>query len=176
MNAGQVGVPEHNVERVQQIVVTEKFAVTRRSRRQPEGSKSFVHVADVKEVKGAKPAPLKDVEHLPFREPTQITLNVDSAQGGIVVEGDKFNLSGVVSNTKELLDMYVLVNDQKVFFKSASNAEGDALRMKFSTDFPLKEGNNNVLIVAREGPEFASRKSLVIRRRPAAVAQKLANP
>jgi carboxyl-terminal processing protease len=48
--------------------------------------------------------------------------------------------------------------------------------MKFSTDFPLKEGNNNVLIVAREGPEFASRKSLVIRRRPAAVAQKLANP
>jgi len=141
-----------------------------------KGRFAFVHVADVKEVKGSKPAPLKDVEHLPFREPTQIALNVDSAQGGIVVEGDKFNLSGVVSNTKELLDMYVLVNDQKVFFKSASNAEGDALRMKFSTDFPLKEGNNNVLIVAREGPEFASRKSLVIRRRPPSVAQKLANP
>ncbi len=141
-----------------------------------KGRFAFVHAADVKEVKGAKPAPLKDVEHLPFREPAQITLNVDSAQGGIVVEGDKFNLSGVVTNTKELLDMYVLVNDQKVFFKSASNAEGDALRMKFSTDFPLKEGNNNVLIVAREGPEFASRKSLVIRRRPPSVAQKLANP
>ncbi len=141
-----------------------------------KGRFAFVHAADVKEVKGAKPASLKDVEHLPFREPAQITLNVDSAQGGIVVEGDKFNLSGVVTNTKELLDMYVLVNDQKVFFKSASNAEGDALRMKFSTDFPLKEGNNNVLIVAREGPEFASRKSLVIRRRPPSVAQKLANP
>jgi carboxyl-terminal processing protease len=141
-----------------------------------KGRFAFVHAADVKEVKGAKAAPLKDVEHLPFREPAQITLNVDSTLGGIVVEGDKFNLSGVVTNTKELLDMYVLVNDQKVFFKSASNAEGDALRMKFSTDFPLKEGNNNVLIVAREGPEFASRKSLVIRRRPAAVAQKLANP
>src|SRR5712692_7600462 len=134
-----------------------------------KGRFAFVHAADVKEVKGAKPASLKDVEHLPFREPAQITLNVDSAQGGIVVEGDKFNLSGVVTNTKELLDMYVLVNDQKVFFKSASNAEGDALRMKFSTDFPLKEGNNNVLIVAREGPEFASRKSLVIRRRPPSV-------
>src|SRR5712692_1561447 len=92
-----------------------------------KGRFAFVHAADVKEVKGAKPASLKDVEHLPFREPAQITLNVDSAQGGIVVEGDKFNLSGVVTNTKELLDMYVLVNDQKVFFKSASNAEGDAL-------------------------------------------------
>jgi len=141
-----------------------------------KGRFAFVHAADVKEVKGGKASPLKDVEHLTFREPPQITLNVDSGQGGIVVEGDKFNLSGVVSNTKELLDMYVLVNDQKVFFKSASNAEGDALRMKFSTDFPLKEGNNNVLIVAREGPEFASRKSLVIRRRPPSVAQKLANP
>jgi len=72
--------------------------------------------------------------------------------------------------------MYVLVNDQKVFFKSASATDGDALQIKFSTDFPLKEGNNNVLIVAREGPEFASRKSVVIRRRPAAVAQKLAKP
>jgi carboxyl-terminal processing protease len=141
-----------------------------------KGRFAFARAADAKEVKGTKPAPSKDVERLPFREPAEIALNVDPSLGGIVVEGDKFNLSGVVSNTRELLDMYVLVNDQKVFFKSASSAEGDALRMKFSTEFPLKEGNNNVLIVAREDPEFASRKSLVIRRRPAAVAQKLANP
>jgi len=141
-----------------------------------KGRFAFARAGDAKEVKGAKPAPSKEVEHLPFREPAQISLNVDSSVGGIVVEGDRFKLSGVVSNTKELLDMYVLVNDQKVFFKSASNAEGDALQMRFSTEFPLKEGNNNLLIVAREDPDFASRKSLVIRRRPAAVAQKLANP
>ena len=141
-----------------------------------KGRSAFVRVSDSKEIKGGKPAPVKELEHLPFREPAHIALNVDPGQGGIVVEGDKFNLSGVVTDTKELLDMYVLVNDQKVFFKSASAADGDQLQIKFSTDFPLKEGNNNVLIVAREGPEFASRKSLVIRRRPAAVAQKLANP
>jgi carboxyl-terminal processing protease len=141
-----------------------------------KGRFAFVQASDSKEIKGGKPAPVKELEHLPFREPAHIALNVDPSLGGIVVEGDKFNLSGVVTNTKELLDMYVLVNDQKVFFKSASAADGDALQIKFSTDFPLKEGNNNVLVVAREGPEFASRKSLVIRRRPAAVAQKLAKP
>src|SRR5499433_3961744 len=95
-----------------------------------KGRFAFVRVSDSKEIKGGKPAPVKDLEHLPFREPAHIALNVDPSQGGIVVESDKFNLSGVVTNTKELLDMYVLVNDQKVFFKSASAADGDALQIK----------------------------------------------
>ena len=61
--------------------------------------------------------------------------------------------------------MYVLVNDQKVFFKGV-DPKVDPHQLKFTTDFPLKEGNNNVLVVAREDAEFASRKTLVIRRRP----------
>ena len=44
--------------------------------------------------------------------------------------------------------------------------------MKFTTDFSLKEGNNLVTIVARESQDFATRKSVVIRRRPPTVAQK----
>ncbi len=141
-----------------------------------KGRFAFVRVSDAKEAKGTKLTPLKEVDHLPFRDPPQIALNVDPSQGGIVVEGDKFNLSGVVTNPKNLLDMYILVNDQKVFFKGVSSGDGDPPRMKFSTDFVLKEGNNQVLVVARESPDFVSRKALVIRRRPAAVAQKLANP
>jgi carboxyl-terminal processing protease len=141
-----------------------------------KGRFAFARVSDAKDARGAKPVPVKEVDRLPFRDPPQIVLNVDPSQGGIVVESDKFNLSGVVSNPKNLLDMYVLVNDQKVFFKGISAADGEPPRIKFSTDFVLKEGNNNVLVVARESPDFASRKSLVIRRRPAAVAQKLANP
>jgi carboxyl-terminal processing protease len=49
-------------------------------------------------------------------------------------------------------------------------------KMKFSTEFNLKEGNNSILVVARESTEFASRRTLVIRRRPAEVAQKVATP
>jgi carboxyl-terminal processing protease len=73
--------------------------------------------------------------------------------------------------------MYVLVNDQKVYFQGAdtTNAKaGTPNRIKFSTEFTLKEGNNSVLVVARESSDFASRRAVLIRRRPAEVAQKVA--
>jgi len=137
---------------------------------------AFLRQADAREGRTSRIVGAKDIEYLPFRDPPQIALNADPQQGGIVVNGDRFTLSGTVSNAKTLLDMYVLVNDKKVFFKSASPAEASQARLKFSTDFPLKEGNNYVLVVAREGADFAGRKALVIRRRPAAVAEKMARP
>src|SRR5713226_3734750 len=137
---------------------------------------AFIKQSDAREARAARLISVKDVEYLPFRDPPQISVNADPQQGGIVVNGDRFTLSGTVSNAKTLLDMYVLVNDKKVFFKSASPTEASQARLKFSTEFPLKEGNNYVLVVAREGPDFAGRKALVIRRRPPAVAEKMARP
>jgi carboxyl-terminal processing protease len=137
---------------------------------------AFVSASDAKEIKTAKALPPKLIEYLPFRDPPLISLNTDTAQGGTVVNGDKFTLSGMVSDAKSLLDVYVLVNDRKVLFKGASGAGAEANKLRFSTDFPLKEGNNYVLVVARGSPEFGSRKALVIRRRPAEVAQKDAHP
>jgi carboxyl-terminal processing protease len=137
---------------------------------------AFIKQSDAREARAGRLISVKDVEYLPFRDPPQISVNADPQQGGIVVNGDRFTLSGTVSNAKTLLDMYVLVNDKKVFFKSASPAEASQARLKFSTDFALKEGNNYVLVVAREGPDFAGRKALVIRRRPPAVAEKMARP
>lgn len=136
----------------------------------------FVKAEDVKDARGVKPTGLKDAQFTPMRDPPEIAVGMDPAAGGIVADGDKFALSGVVTSTKNLLDVYVLVNDQKVYFKSASEAQANGnepIKVKFQTDVLLKEGNNNVLIVARESADFASRKSLVIRRRPAAIAQKL---
>jgi carboxyl-terminal processing protease len=137
---------------------------------------AFIKQSDAREARASKLISVKDVEYLPFRDPPQIAVNADPQQGGIVVNSDRFTLSGTVSNAKTLLDMYVLVNDKKVFFKSASPTEASQARLKFSTDFPLKEGNNYVLVVARESSDFAGRKALVIRRRPAAVAEKMARP
>ena len=96
-------------------------------------------------------------------------MNVDPTQGGTVVDTERFTLSSVVSDP-QLLDVFVLVNDQKVFFRGRTADDGD--KVKFTTDFALKEGNNLVTIVARESQDFASRKSVVIRRRPITVAQK----
>jgi len=138
---------------------------------------AFVKAQDAHDAH-AKAAPLpKDAEVIAARTPPRIALNgVDPTQGGLVADGERYTLSGVVTNDTPQLDLYVLVNDQKVFFQTMNAKNGDATKLKFSTDFALKEGNNHVLVVAREGQDFASRKTLVIRRRPAAVAQKQGTP
>jgi len=88
----------------------------------------------------------------------------------MVRDQDHFTLNGSVTSPKGLLDVYIMVNEQKVFFKGA---DSNQQQMSFSTDFALKEGNNSVLVVARETPEFSSRKTLVIRRAPPAMAQRM---
>ncbi|MCI0670977.1 MAG: peptidase S41, partial [Myxococcaceae bacterium] len=105
--------------------------------------------------------------------PPRITLDNLPADGAVVADGERFTLSGSVSDPEGLLDMYVLVNDQKVFFKTVDPKSGDAKSLRFTADFPLKEGNNNVLVVARESTDFGNRRTLIVRRRPAALAQKL---
>lgn len=124
---------------------------------------AFVKLSEVKEAKGSKVTALKDVERLARREPPQISLSVDPVQGGTVTDSDRFTLSGVVENDS-LLDVYVLVNDQKVFFEGRDASQPG--KIKFSTDFALKEGSNLITVVGRESQDFAGRKTIVIRRRP----------
>jgi carboxyl-terminal processing protease len=135
-----------------------------------ENRTAFIRVGDVRDARGQKPVFPKDAEWIPFHAPAQISMNVDPSQGGAVIDGEKFTLSSVV-NDPNLLDVFVLVNDQKVFFKGKEPGESD--KLKFSTEFSLKEGNNLVTVIARESQDFATRKTVVVRRRPAAVAQKM---
>lgn len=137
---------------------------------------AFVRTADAKEQKVGKAVLPKKVDWVTTLQPPDIHLDVDTSHGGVIANGDHYTLSGTVGDPEGLLDMYVLVNDQKVYFKAVDPKADEKNRMKFSADFALKEGNNNVLVVAREDQDFASRKTLVIRRRPEAVAQKLAAP
>jgi carboxyl-terminal processing protease len=138
-----------------------------------KGRFGFLRASDTHEAKNAKAA-APELTAMPYREPPQIALQVDQSQGGVVAPSDRFTLSGTVSEPKGLLDMYVLVNDQKVFFRTSDSPKNEPTKLKFSTDFPLKEGANMVMVVARQTQDFASRKVLIIRRRPAAVAQALA--
>lgn len=133
----------------------------------------FVKTSDLRDARGQKPAAPKDVEWTHFRAPAQISLNIDPSTGGAVAEAERFTLSSVVTDP-QLLDLFVLVNDQKVFFKGRDAEDGD--RVKFTTEFPLKEGNNLVTVVARQSQDYATRKTIVVRRRPAAVAQKGSEP
>ncbi len=104
------------------------------------GRFAFVHLGDARDARGAKPAAPKDLGYVAFRNPPEIDLSVDPAQGGVVADGERYTLSAVI-NDPHLLDVYVLVNDQKVFFKTRA-AHRRAAKLKFTTDFALKEGNN----------------------------------
>ncbi|MCU0697636.1 MAG: S41 family peptidase [Myxococcaceae bacterium] len=139
-----------------------------------ENRPAFVKIADLRDARGQKPVFPKDkeLEVVPFRAPALISVNLDPAQGGTAVDGANFTLSSVVTDPT-LLDVFVLVNDQKVFFKGRTPDDGD--KLKFTTEFPLKEGNNFVTVIARETQDFATRKTVVIRRRAPAVAANLSD-
>ncbi|HYO53112.1 MXAN_5808 family serine peptidase [Archangium sp.] len=138
---------------------------------------AFVRTQDARDARGKSSAP-QGLTYVARRSPPEIKLDVDLAQGGLVANGEKYTLSGEVDDAQGLLDMYVLVNDQKVYFQGVDTKAkaGDPHKLKFTTEFSLKEGNNSVLVVARESTDFASRRTLVIRRRPAEVAQKVVAP
>jgi carboxyl-terminal processing protease len=111
------------------------------------------------------------------REPPRIAIAPDPSRGSPVVEGDTFRLSGSATvapspdEASRLRDVFVFVNDQKVFFRVVPEESG-AQKLEFQADLPLQPGQNLVTVVAREDEEFQTRRSVVVfRRPPAAVAQ-----
>ncbi len=96
-------------------------------------------------------------------EPPKITVaGLDGAAGAPVAEGDHFPLSVSVTGPRPVRDVYVFVNEQKVFFHAAGKGEDP---IQFERSLPLKPGNNTVLIVAREDDDYAAKRSFVVLRR-----------
>ena len=112
------------------------------------------------------------------REPPAIAVAPDPARGAPVVDGDRMHLSGTASvhdgpgpSLSRIRDVFIFVNDEKVFFRVVP--DGESANIDFSTDVPLKPGNNTVTVVAREDEEFQAHRSLIVHRlEPAEVAQK----
>jgi carboxyl-terminal processing protease len=133
-----------------------------------KGRFGFVSETEVKPARGVRSGAVAAVWQ---REPPRIALTPDPARGAPVVDADTWRLSGsaVVPPSADpaakLRDVFVFVNEQKVFFK-VQPENASAPRMDFTTDIPLKPGNNTVTVFAREDEEFQSRRSLVVYRRP----------
>ena len=110
-------------------------------------------------------------------EPPRITLVPDPARGAPVVEADTFKLSGSAvlppsaDPEARLRDVYIFVNDEKVFFRVVPDAAAGTAAAKtnghldFTTDLPLKPGQNVVTVFAREDQELQSRRTVVIFRK-----------
>ena len=113
-------------------------------------------------------------------EPPRISLNPDPARGAPVVETETFRLSGSAllppsaDPDARLRDVYIFVNDEKVFFRVVpEGANGSTVakangHLDFTADLPLKPGQNVVTVFAREDQELQSRRSVVIFRKGAA--------
>ena len=105
------------------------------------------------------------------RDPPRIAFTPDPAKGAPVIDGESLRIAGVATITPSLdasvrlRDLFIFVNEQKVFFKVQSES-GTASRLEFATDVPLKPGNNSIRVFAREDEEFYSVRSLVVYRRP----------
>ncbi|AKU90199.1 MXAN_5808 family serine peptidase [Vulgatibacter incomptus] len=137
-----------------------------------KGRIGFVKLgSDQKVVDGGKPS-FANVGLALGRVPPEIRLDVDTSTGGIAVDGTRYTLSGTVLDP-QLRDVYVFVNDKKVFFAPGAK-DGSPLRIK--AEFPLKEGANHVVVVARDGSEVASRQAISVLRRKAADAPASVEP
>jgi carboxyl-terminal processing protease len=139
-----------------------------------KGRYAFVADADVKVTKAPRTGAVTEAWQ---REPPRVSIVPDPMKGSPVVEGETFRLQGTASvppsieGGGKLRDVFVFVNDQKVFFKVVPEAT-TASSLDFEASLPLKPGNNVVTVVAREDDEFQTRRSVVIYRRPQAeVAQ-----
>jgi len=72
-----------------------------------------------------------------------------------------YTLKGILKNNVALRDMYILLNDEKVYYKSLRNTP----KMKFNVPLKLKKGKNRILIVARESEGFSGFREFFIFRK-----------
>jgi carboxyl-terminal processing protease len=142
-----------------------------------KGRAAFVAASEVRPVRGPRSGTTAAVWQ---REPPRIALVPDPQRGAPVVEGETLRVKGSASvpatadPAARLTDVFVLVNDQKVFFNVVPESTASST-LDFAADLPLQPGNNLVTVVARENAELFSRRSMVVYRRPPAeVAQQAA--
>jgi carboxyl-terminal processing protease len=148
-----------------------------------KGRVGFIPAADgTVEAAHVLPPKLADgkVSQAMDREPPLINLDgIDTTKSPVVVDGERYKLNGDALDPNGIQDIRIFVNNEKVFFRTASAVPTDATapktkagpRMNFATDFPLKSGNNTVLVVVRQNDDLLSQKTLVIHRRAPAFAQ-----
>lgn len=165
--------------------------------RHPSGARGFVRaqaLEPVPRVKGGPAGPTGGVaggiDLVPSVRPPQIVLRDDP--GGRVIASGQLRLEGYVS-ARQLRDLYVLLNDDKVYFRRAEGtlrpaggpkaqeaidgwlAPNDAaIEAPFELDLRLKEGLNKVVVVARLDERVTTQRTLYVSRMSApAVAERI---
>lgn len=89
----------------------------------------------------------------------------------LTVARESFNLGGRVADDKKVESVIIFANERKVLYKAGSSEE--ARNLAFAADVTLKEGVNEIFVIAQDNEKLVTRRSLVVLREPSpAVARR----
>jgi carboxyl-terminal processing protease len=127
----------------------------------PNGGMGWMSATDVAETGVEKEEPL--VLNLQYLPPI-----IELAKATLTPPSGRMILSGSARDDQMVKHLFVIVSNEKVFFKSQK--KGDKIKeVNFSTEIPLKEGPNNITVVARDNGGLSYSKSFVASSKPALV-------
>jgi hypothetical protein len=93
------------------------------------------------------------------KHPPKISLAHDS-QVPFETESGAVTIKGNLTDENPLKDLYVFVNNKKVFYKSFKGEEKKASSLNFAVSVALEDGTNNIVLVARDDSDIAQRAYL----------------
>jgi carboxyl-terminal processing protease len=121
----------------------------------PGSVPGFVRSADaeVSRARKASPAGFKAA-------PGVTTPNITVALPSLVVPGEVLRLQATLNDERRLKDVFVFINEKKVYYRSLEDAKHTDRGVQASIDVPLKlkEGANQVAVVVREDDDMIARK------------------
>lgn len=113
---------------------------------------------------GGEDSPMAALELLLNMIPPFVDLDTETLHEAY--ELDHLPIAGTVRDDNGVQYVYILVNNNKVFYKTGHGSSGKYVsQLTFSCDVPLEEGQNVVSVVARDDQELLSSKSFVITRK-----------
>ncbi len=128
----------------------------------PNNRYGWVSAKDVVELNGAR-SEQSTLE--PFIQRTPPTITLGKSLSKVLFGNDQLPLSAVIEDDICVKHAYVMINNDKVFFKSNKIATPkEQTRFEINTTLPLKEGPNVITIVARDDQDMITVKSFVATR------------
>jgi carboxyl-terminal processing protease len=134
------------------------------------GLVGYVREPDVKVARTGNRATLKQGLRL---APPIAAPRIELALPALTTSDDVLRLHGTVTDARALKDVFVLVNDKKVFFRSLAAARpasgGEGVSAPLDITLPLKKGSNSVVVGVRHDDDLMARRIFGVYRGDSAV-------
>jgi carboxyl-terminal processing protease len=124
----------------------------------PDGHAGWVPEAEVQAARGAAATSVSWTPSPGNVQPAFVRLDAPLA-----VREEQATLTGVVEDQDPILDVQVFVGDRKVFYVSNRDA-ATPNRIEFTVALPLRGGQNEVRVFAREESEVTNWRGISVRR------------